>query len=81
MLPVDVRLEGGVLRWSTTELDGAGDGTSVLLRRLDRPGSAMVETDHEVDVDDDVVVTRTDAGVLLTWPGGTASGTVRVRLG
>jgi hypothetical protein len=52
----------------------------VLLRRLDRPASALVETDREVDADDDVVVTRTDRGWLLTWPGGTPSGTVRVRL-
>jgi beta-galactosidase len=80
MLPVDVRLDGGVLRWATTELDGAGDGSTVLLRRLDRPGSALVETDREVDADTDVVVSRTGSGWLLTWPGGTASGTVRVRL-
>jgi beta-galactosidase len=80
MLPLDVQLEGGVLRWATTELDGAGDGSTLLLRRLDRSGSALVETDREVEADEDVTVTRTDEGVLLTWPGGAASDRISVRL-
>ena len=80
MIPLDVKLEDGVLRWATTELDGAGDVSTLLLRRLDRPGSALVETDREVEADDDVTVTRTDQGALLTWPGGTASDRVTVRL-
>jgi beta-galactosidase len=79
MLPVDVRLEGGVLRWATTELDGAADGAEVLLRRLDRPFSALLETDREVDADGDATVVATETGWRLSWPGG-GDGPVRVRL-
>jgi beta-galactosidase len=79
MLPVDVRLEGGVLRWATTELDGAADGAAVLLRRLDRPFSALLETDREVDADGDATVVATETGWRLSWPGG-GDGPVRVRL-
>ncbi|MGZ4493009.1 MAG: hypothetical protein ACXVEU_20420, partial [Nocardioidaceae bacterium] len=66
MLPVDVRLEGAVLRWATTELDGRGDGSTVLLRRLAGPGRAHVETEREVQVDGDAEVTRTAAGALVS---------------
>ena len=80
MLPVDVRLEGGVLRWATTELDGAGDDATVLLRRRGRPGSALVETDRTVEVDGDGAVTWSEAGWLVTWPAGDGDDQVRVRL-
>ncbi|MGZ4580110.1 MAG: beta-galactosidase [Nocardioidaceae bacterium] len=81
MLPVDVRLEGAVLRWATTELDGRGDGSTVLLRRPAGPGRALVETEREVQVDGDAEVTRTAAGALVSWPGGAEGEQLRVRVG
>ena len=80
MLPIDVRLDGAVLRWSTAELDGAGDGSTVLLNRGDEPGRALLETDREVAVDDGGHVTRTAGGWLVSWPGGAAGEQLRVRL-
>ena len=80
MLPVDVRLDGGVLRWATTELDGDGDPATVSLRRLDRPFSALIDSDREVAADGDATVVRTEAGWRLSWPGGGGEVPVRVRL-
>ncbi len=80
MLPLDVRLDGGVLRWSTAELDGAGDGSTVLLRRAAGAGRALLETDREVVVTGDVEAARTDGGWLVSWPGGADGDRLEVRL-
>jgi beta-galactosidase len=81
MLPLDVRLEGGVLRWSTAELDGPGDGSTVLLRRGSGPGRALVETDRDALVSGDLTASRTDAGWLVTWPEGDPDDRLELRLG
>ena len=80
MLPVDVRLEGAVLRWSTAELDGPGDGSTVVLRRGNGPGRALLETDREVRVDEDAQVEQTERGALVSWPGGADGEALPVRL-
>jgi len=72
ILPVGVRLDDGVLRWSTGELDGPGDGSTVLLRRAAGPGRALIETTRNVAVDGDAAVSRTEQGQLVTWPAGRA---------
>jgi beta-galactosidase len=73
MLPVDVHLDGAVLRWATAELDGHTDGSTVLFRRTRGAGMALIETERDVHVDADVEVTRTAAGTLVSWPGGFAN--------
>lgn len=83
VLPMDVRLDDAVLRWATAELDGAGDGSTLLLRRGNGPGSALLETAREVgvDVDSDAEVARAEGGGrLVTWPGGADGAQLRVRL-
>jgi beta-galactosidase len=80
MLPLDVRLDGGVLRWATAELDGPGDGSTVVLRRGPGAGHALVETDGVVDAEGGEAE-RTDAGWLVSWPAGADGQQVRVRLG
>ena len=69
-----------MLRWSTAELDGAGDGSTVLLRRGAGAGRALLETDREVVVDGDVEAARTDGGWLVSWPGGADGDRLEVRL-
>ncbi|MGH3322956.1 MAG: hypothetical protein ACRDOV_00810, partial [Streptomyces sp.] len=83
VLPMDIRLEDAVLRWATAELDGAGDGSTVLLRRGNGPGSALLETAREVGVDGDsgAEVARAEGGGrLVTWPGGADGAQLRIRL-
>ncbi|MFD4227920.1 beta-galactosidase [Streptomyces sp. NPDC058545] len=81
MLPADIRLDGAVLRWATTELDGPADGSAVVLRRGDGPGRALIDTDREVVVDGDAEVVRTEGGgVLVTWPGGAGGERLRLRI-
>ncbi|WP_432043159.1 beta-galactosidase [Streptomyces cadmiisoli] len=83
MLPVGIRLDGGVLRWATAELDGAGDGSTLLLRRDNGPGSALLETGREVLVDDGsgAEVAEEENGCrLVTWPGGEDGARLRIRL-
>jgi beta-galactosidase len=83
ILPLDVRLDDAVLRWSTAELDGAGDGSTVLLRRGEEAGSALLETAREVAVDgvSGAEATRTASGSwLVSWPGGADGEQLRVRL-
>ena len=80
MLPLDVHLEGAVLRWATAELDGPGDGSTVLLRRPGVPGQALLETEREVEVDGGAQVTRAESGWLVSWPSGGEGQRLRVRL-
>jgi beta-galactosidase len=80
MLPLDVRLDGAVLRWATAELDGAGDGSTVLLRRGPGAGQALLETARDVVVDGDLTASRTDAGWLVTWPAGAEGDQLVIRL-
>ena len=80
ILPIDVALDGGVLRWATAELDGPVAGSEVLLRRTSRAGAAFVETDRDVVADGEAEVSRTDGGALVTWPGTAVDEPVRVRL-
>ncbi|MFC4494763.1 beta-galactosidase [Streptomyces ovatisporus] len=80
MLPLDVRLDGAVLRWSTAELDGAGDSSTVLLRRGEGAGRALVETARRVTVDGDAEVSPTGSGQLVTWSGGRAGRALRIQL-
>jgi beta-galactosidase len=80
ILPVGVRLDDSVLRWSTAELDGPGDGSTVLLRRAAGKGSALIETTRNISVDGDAAVSRTDEGHLVTWPAGRAGDRLTVRL-
>ena len=80
MLPLDVRLDDAVLRWSTAELDGVGDGSTVLLRRGPGAGQALIETARAVVVDGDADATRTDDGWLVSWPAGHDGGQLRVAL-
>ena len=69
-----------MLRWSTAELDGAGDGSTVLLRRAAGAGRALLETDRDVVVTGDVEAARTDDGWLVSWPGGADGDRLEVRL-
>lgn len=80
MLPVDVQLEGALLRWATVELDGAGDGSTLLLRRGDGPGQALLETDREVSVSGDADAARAEGGWLVSWFGGPAGEQLSVQL-
>jgi beta-galactosidase len=82
MLPLDVRLDDAVLRWATAELDGAGDGSTLLLRRGEAAGAALLETGREVTADGaDAEVTRTaDGHWLVSWPGGADGERLRVRV-
>ena len=69
-----------MLRWSTAELDGAGDGSTVLLRRGPSAGRALIETARDVVVDGDAEAKRTDDGWLVSWPGGADGDRLRVGL-
>ncbi|WP_327576171.1 MULTISPECIES: beta-galactosidase [unclassified Streptomyces] len=80
MLPLDVRLDGAVLRWATAELDEPRDGPTLSLRRGAGPGSALLETDRTVVVEDGARTERTEGGVLVTWPGGADGEQLDVRL-
>lgn len=80
MLPVGVRLDDAVLRWSTAELDGPGDGSTLLLRRPADPGRALIETTRNVSVDGDAAASRTAEGWLVTWSAGQAGERLTVRL-
>ena len=82
MLPLDVGLESGTLRWATAETDGDGGGSAVLLRRGAGPGRALLETDRDVTVDgEDAEVSPAEGGgVLVSWPGGAPGGRLRIRL-
>ncbi|MFE4255391.1 hypothetical protein ACFRU3_39140 [Streptomyces sp. NPDC056910] len=80
MLPLDVRLDGAVLRWATAELDEPRDGPTLSLRRGAGPGSALLETDRTVVVEDGSRTERTEGGVLVTWPGGADGERLDVRL-
>ncbi|TDD21677.1 glycosyl hydrolase [Kribbella turkmenica] len=80
MLPVRVRLDDAVLCWSTAELDGPGDGSTLLLRRAAGSGSALIETTRNVSADGDAGVSRTDQGWLLRWPAGAPGSRLTVRL-
>ncbi|WP_432893198.1 beta-galactosidase [Kribbella sp. CA-245084] len=80
ILPLDVHLDDAVLRWSTAELDGRGDGSTVLLRRSSDAGSALIETTRDVVVDDDATATRSEQGWLVTWPSDGATDRLTVRL-
>ncbi|MFD3477829.1 beta-galactosidase [Streptomyces sp. NPDC058695] len=81
MLPVDVRLEGGLLRWATAELDGLADASTVLLRRGDGPGRALIDTGRAVEADGDAEVTSVaGGGVLVSWPGGAGGEQLRVAI-
>ncbi|MFC6157085.1 beta-galactosidase [Kribbella jiaozuonensis] len=80
VLPFDVRLDDAILRWSTAELDGRGDGSTVLLRRSSAGGSARIETTREVAVDGDVTAARDEQGWLISWPAGATTDRLTVRL-
>ncbi|TCC49631.1 glycosyl hydrolase [Kribbella capetownensis] len=80
ILPVGVRLDDAVLRWSTAELDGPGDGSTLLLRRQAGQGRALIETTRNVSVDGDAAVSRTAAAWLVTWPAGRAGDRLTLRL-
>ncbi|MER7247686.1 beta-galactosidase [Kribbella sp. NPDC000426] len=80
VLPFDVRLDDAVLRWSTAELDGRGDGSTVLLRRTSAAGSALIETTREVAVDDNATAARGEQGWLITWPADGTTDRLTVRL-
>ncbi|TCC49196.1 glycosyl hydrolase [Kribbella pittospori] len=80
ILPVGVRLDDAVLRWSTAELDGPGDGSTLLLRRPAGPGRALIDTTRNVFVDGDAAVSRTAEGWLVSWPAGQAGDRLTVRL-
>lgn len=80
ILPIGVQLDDAALRWSTAELDGPGDGSTVLLRRTDVPGQALIETSRTVSVDGDAAVSTTEQGQLVTWPAGRAGDRLSVRL-
>ncbi|MCM2577153.1 beta-galactosidase [Streptomyces meridianus] len=83
MLPLDIPLDGAVLRWATAEPDGAGDGSTILLRRDEGPGSALLETGREVLVDEGsgAEVSEAENGRrLVTWPGGEDGARLRIRL-
>lgn len=82
MLPLDVQLDDAVLRWATAELDGAGDGSTLLLRRGAAAGGALLETDRPVTVDGaGSTATRTAAGHWrVSWPQGADGEQLRVRL-
>jgi beta-galactosidase len=80
MLPLDVRLDGAVLRWSTAELDGAGDGSTVVLRRGEGPGQALLETARGVTADAGAEVSSTAEGQLVSWSGGSPDSALRIRL-
>ncbi len=82
MLPLDVRLDDAVLRWATAELDGAGDGSTLLLRRGAAPGTALLETGRTVAVEGaGAEATRTaDGHWRVSWPGGADGEQLRVRL-
>jgi beta-galactosidase len=80
VLPIDVRLDDAVLRWSTAELDGPGDGSTVLLRRAAGQGRALIETNRTVSADGSAAVSRTEQGWLVTWPAGRAGDRLTLRL-
>jgi beta-galactosidase len=80
ILPVGVRLDNAVLRWSTAELDGPGDGSTVLLRRTAGEGRALIDTTRNVSADGDAAARRTEQGWLVTWPAGRAGDRLTVRL-
>ncbi|MFI5692274.1 beta-galactosidase [Kribbella sp. NPDC051586] len=79
VLPFDVRLDDAVLRWSTAELDGLGDGSTVLLRGS-AAGQALIETRREVTVDGDATAVRSEQGWLVSWPSGGGLDRLTVRL-
>ncbi|GAA3829672.1 beta-galactosidase [Streptomyces chiangmaiensis] len=80
MVPAGIRLDGAVLHWATAELDGPGDGSTLLLRRGAGPGRALLSTVRDVVADADAQVTRTGDKVLVTWPAGTNGDRLRLRL-
>jgi beta-galactosidase len=79
MVPVDIRLDGAMLRWATTELDGDGGGSTLLLRRAPGPGRALLETQREVRADD-AQVDEVAGGRLVSWPGGVDAEAIRIHL-
>jgi beta-galactosidase len=80
MLPMDVGLAGAMLRWSTAELDGGGDGSTLLLRRGPGAGSALLETARDVSTGGDGRVSEAGGGRLVTWPGGADGERLSVQL-
>ncbi|WP_132210482.1 beta-galactosidase [Kribbella steppae] len=80
VLPIGVRLDDAVLCWSTAELDGPGDGSTLVLRRAAGPGRALIETARDVTADGDAAASRTEQGWLVTWPAGRAGDRLTVRL-
>ncbi|WP_328999390.1 beta-galactosidase [Kribbella sp. NBC_00709] len=80
ILPLGVHLADAVLGWSTAELDGRGDGSTVLLRRSSSAGQALIRTTRDVTADGDATAVRSEQGWLVSWPADGATDRLTVRL-
>lgn len=80
IIPLDLHLDDVVLRWSTAELDGPGDGSAILLRRTPAAGKALIRTTREVTADGDATAVRSEQGWLVSWPAGGAGERLSIRI-